>query len=143
MKFMNANSKFGDHNEQVKLYVPDIGNLNIILGYPWLKESNPIIDWVAPSIIWTNTSVSATTDEEETSTEVDEERELLNHFVNEVEVVHINAKTSASQQLAWKSEEDKPRKSLFLKSIIISYISSIRKHRNIFHRLGLTITKLN
>ena len=43
-KFMNANLNFGDHIEQVKLYVSDIGKQNIILKYPWLKESNPIID---------------------------------------------------------------------------------------------------
>ena len=47
-KFMNSNSNFGDHIEQVKLYVSNIGKQNIILGYPWLKESNPIIDWAAP-----------------------------------------------------------------------------------------------
>jgi len=80
-KFMNANLNFGDHVEQVKLYVSDIGKQNIILGYPWLKESNPIIDLAAPSINWMNTSVSATT--------VEEERDLLNHFINKGEVVYV------------------------------------------------------
>ena len=80
-KFMNANLNFGDHIEQVKLYVFDIGKQNIILRYPWLKESNPIIDWAAPSINWINTLVSATTVEEESSSEVEEELDLLKHFI--------------------------------------------------------------
>jgi len=59
---------------------------------------------VAPSINWINTSVLATT--------VEEERDLLNHFINEAEVVYINAKLSTSQQLAWKFEEDQSKKKL-------------------------------
>ena len=49
---------------------------------------------------------------------MEEERDLLNHFINEAEVVYINAKLSASQQLAWKSEEDQSKKKLLKEELV-------------------------
>ena len=28
-----------------KFYITDLGQDQVILGYPWLRESNPHIDW--------------------------------------------------------------------------------------------------
>ena len=36
---------FGNHKESVRLYVSGFGKQKIILGFPWLKESNPTISW--------------------------------------------------------------------------------------------------
>ena len=35
-----------EHAERAKLDVTQLGNHEIILGMPWIKKHNPIIDWV-------------------------------------------------------------------------------------------------
>ena len=42
----NVNLLFPKHQETVKLMVLNLGCRQIILGMPWLKKWNPIIDWV-------------------------------------------------------------------------------------------------
>jgi hypothetical protein len=34
-----------DHNETHRLLVADIGEDDIILGYPFFEAANPLIDW--------------------------------------------------------------------------------------------------
>ena len=46
----NVNLLFPKHRETVKLMVLNLGRKQIILGMPWLKKWNPIIDWVAKRI---------------------------------------------------------------------------------------------
>ena len=41
---------FGEEEHRVTAYVADIGSQDIILGYQWLNELNPEIDWDAGSI---------------------------------------------------------------------------------------------
>ena len=62
--------------------------------------------------------IGITTVEEESSSEVEEERDILNHVINEAEVIYINAKMSTSQQLAWKSDEDQSKKKLLEEELI-------------------------
>ena len=35
----------GGITRQTTLYIMNLGNENIILGLPWLKDVNPVIDW--------------------------------------------------------------------------------------------------
>ena len=42
----NVNLLFPKHQESVKLMVLNLGRRQIILGMPWLKKWNPIINWV-------------------------------------------------------------------------------------------------
>ena len=35
---------------QVTLYIMNLGNENVILGLPWLKELNPTINWVKKTL---------------------------------------------------------------------------------------------
>jgi hypothetical protein len=35
-----------DHNEMHRLLVADIGEDDIILGYPFFEAANPLIDWL-------------------------------------------------------------------------------------------------
>jgi hypothetical protein len=39
-----------EHTERAKLDVTQLGNHEIILGMPWIKKHNPIIDWVKGTI---------------------------------------------------------------------------------------------
>jgi hypothetical protein len=35
----------GKVNQKVTFHVMDCGNENVILGFPWLRNANPTIDW--------------------------------------------------------------------------------------------------
>ena len=41
---------FPKHKENVCLMVLNLGWKQIILGMPWLKKWNPVIDWIAKQI---------------------------------------------------------------------------------------------
>jgi hypothetical protein len=43
--YARLNMKIGDTAKKTNFFVIDIGPEDIILGLPWLKEANPIIDW--------------------------------------------------------------------------------------------------
>jgi len=40
----------GDKDERHNFYVIQCGNEDVILGLPWLREANPIIDWVSGTV---------------------------------------------------------------------------------------------
>ena len=40
----------GGITRQVTLYIMNLGNKNVILGLPWLKELNPTIDWIEKTL---------------------------------------------------------------------------------------------
>ena len=40
----------GGITRRATLYVMNLGNENVILGLPWLKDVNPSIDWVNKTI---------------------------------------------------------------------------------------------
>ena len=42
-----VNLHFPKHTENTHLMVLNLGRKQIILGMPWLKKWNPVIDWVA------------------------------------------------------------------------------------------------
>jgi hypothetical protein len=39
-----------EHTENTKLDITQLGNHEIILGMPWIKKHNPVIDWVKGTI---------------------------------------------------------------------------------------------
>jgi hypothetical protein len=43
--YARLNMKIGDTAKKTNFFITDIGPEDIILGLPWLKEANPIIDW--------------------------------------------------------------------------------------------------
>ena len=42
----NVDLQFPKHRENVRLMILNLGRRQIILGMPWLKKWNPIIDWI-------------------------------------------------------------------------------------------------
>ena len=46
----HVNLLFPKHTENVRLMVLNLGQKQIILGMPWLKKWNPVIDWIAKRI---------------------------------------------------------------------------------------------
>lgn len=43
--YVEVKLRIGDHEEEVKMSVTDIGEDDLILGLPWLRRHNPAIDW--------------------------------------------------------------------------------------------------
>jgi len=42
--------RIGDKDERRNFYVIQCGNEDVILGLPWLREANPIIDWASGTV---------------------------------------------------------------------------------------------
>jgi len=42
--------QIGDKDERCSFYVIQCGNEDVILGLPWLREANPIIDWASGTV---------------------------------------------------------------------------------------------
>jgi hypothetical protein len=41
---------YKDHSEWVQFAVTSLGKQNVILGYTWLKEHNPEVDWITKEV---------------------------------------------------------------------------------------------
>ena len=50
--YINLRLKIGDQNFNERLLVTGLGKQKIILGFPWLTEQNPKIDWKTGEIEW-------------------------------------------------------------------------------------------
>jgi hypothetical protein len=50
--------RIGSHTETTNFYVCDLGSFAAVLGLPWLKEHNPVIDWVNSAVEFGDTCVS-------------------------------------------------------------------------------------
>ena len=50
--YVDLSFKIGDRKCQHRFYVTGLGKQRIILGFPWLQEHNPEIDWQTGSIDW-------------------------------------------------------------------------------------------
>src|SRR4029079_2442285 len=44
------------HSEVIQLDVMDVSEHDLVLGYPWLWESNPLINWRTGQLKWNETS---------------------------------------------------------------------------------------
>src|ERR1700733_92342 len=50
--YVDLSFKIGNRKCQNRFYVTGLGKQRIILGFPWLQEHNPKIDWQTGSIEW-------------------------------------------------------------------------------------------
>ncbi len=52
MSYIKADLKIGERIKQTHLYVTGLGKQKIILGFPWLQDENPTVDWKTGEIQW-------------------------------------------------------------------------------------------
>ena len=52
MSYVEADLKIGERLKQTRLYVTRLGKQNVILGFPWLQDENPTVDWKSSEIQW-------------------------------------------------------------------------------------------
>src|SRR5271169_5168071 len=51
-QYVNLSFNIGTKQFKEKLYVTGLGKQKIILGFPWIQEHNPLIDWKKGTIEW-------------------------------------------------------------------------------------------
>ena len=52
MSYIEADLKIGERIKQTRLYVTGLGKQKVILGFPWLQDENPTVDWKSGEIQW-------------------------------------------------------------------------------------------
>jgi hypothetical protein len=57
-RYITINLEIGDRIQPITFWVCGLGKLKMILGYSWLKEANPTIDWTKGTIGWDNETVN-------------------------------------------------------------------------------------
>ena len=45
MSYVEANLQIGEWITKTRLYVTGLGKQKVILGFPWLRDENPDVDW--------------------------------------------------------------------------------------------------
>ena len=106
LKFVTIELVIGEHSERLALVVTKLSTHSIFLGFDWLKEHNPIINWKEQTIEFTCVddhlpSLVPVEDEEE---EIGHEKEEERLFRVDIES-YIRANTAT--ELAFEKDKDK------------------------------------
>jgi hypothetical protein len=119
-----------------RFFLTGLGKQKIILGFPWLKKYNPLVNWQTGFITWRNKEKDNGTDlkpfmEEEEDQELwktqtlnpfDEEdsNAILISYLEEAEdnELWINAKTNVAVKLAIKENEQEKKPKITAKELV-------------------------
>jgi hypothetical protein len=52
--YFEADLTIGERIKKTRLYVTGLGRQKVILGFPWLRDENPNINWTTGEIHWKN-----------------------------------------------------------------------------------------
>src|SRR5277367_284784 len=52
--YVDLHFKIGDKDFMERFFLTGLGNQTVILGFPWLKKHNPLVDWQTGQIDWRN-----------------------------------------------------------------------------------------
>jgi hypothetical protein len=52
--YVKADLTIGERIKKTCLYVTGLGRQKVILGFPWLRDENPNINWTTGEICWKN-----------------------------------------------------------------------------------------
>jgi hypothetical protein len=50
--YVNLQFKIGDKSFYERFYITGLGKQKMILGLPWLKRHNPLVDWTKGTLTW-------------------------------------------------------------------------------------------
>src|SRR5271169_2678920 len=106
-QYVNLSFNIGTKQFKEKLYVTGLGKQKIILGFPWIQEHNPLIDWKKGMIEWRMKEPRKMVfqwrkkkiEEETTTTEEPPKLIQLIDTMESEEEVWINAKTNLAMDL--------------------------------------------
>ena len=52
MSYVEADLRIGERITKTWFYVTGLGKQKVILGFPWLRDENPNVDWKTSEIHW-------------------------------------------------------------------------------------------
>ena len=88
-RYVDLNIEIHGQTRKERLLVTGLGKQKIILGFPWLRETNPIIDWKKGTLEWRQPKLDKELPQKETRirttvtiSEEDDEEEYLNSTQN-------------------------------------------------------------
>jgi hypothetical protein len=76
--YVDLNIEIHGRTRKERLMVTGLGKHKIILGYPWLKETNPIIDWEKGTLDWRQQDTKPLEKKPAAITEEEDKEEHLN-----------------------------------------------------------------
>ena len=98
--------------EQQRFYVADLGTDRVILGFPWLREWNPKIDWPTKKLEGGAVSAKTMTLPEWAKIGLlsfQAQRVARDHYLQEGDVVYVQVnKMNVAQQWAIEANKEKP-----------------------------------
>ncbi|KAF9522307.1 hypothetical protein CPB83DRAFT_777263, partial [Crepidotus variabilis] len=101
---------------ETRFYVTGLGKQKVILGFPWLTDQNPDIDWRKGTLRWRDFGYLKRLKSQIIETEEEDLSLVVSYIHGEhdenAEEIWINAKTTHSQLLAQKFDEKNTGKSL-------------------------------
>ena len=115
---------------RIRWYATNLAHQDLILGLPWLRRANPIIDWQKGTLEWRTKPIPGHIDNflPATITHFDKQPKPIAPLstsiavmclmedeedeTGEIPIVWINAKTTTSQLLAAQEQEKKEKKSI-------------------------------
>ena len=130
--YVNLQFKIGDKDFVERFFLTGLGKQKIILGFPWLREHNPLIDWQTGRITWQNMEqdtrnpLNPSMEEEEdqelwkTRTLNPTDNDLLISYLEEIkdDELWINAKTNIAVELAIKENEREGKKEITAEELV-------------------------
>jgi Retroviral aspartyl protease. len=115
---------------RIRWYATNLAHQDLILGLPWLRRANPVIDWQKGTLEWRTKPIPGHIDNflPATITHFDKQPKPIAPLstsiavmclmedeedeTGEIPIVWINAKTTTSQLLAAQEQEKKEKKSI-------------------------------
>jgi hypothetical protein len=52
MSYIEADLQIGERITKTRFYITGLGKQKVILGFPWLRDENPDVDWKTGKIRW-------------------------------------------------------------------------------------------
>src|SRR5271163_485676 len=134
--YVDLQIKIGDKDFTERFFLTGLGNQTVILGLPWLKKHNPLIDWQTGYIAWrdeekeTRTDPKSSMEEEEdqeqwktrTLNPINEEddNEIVVSYLEEIkdDELWINAKMNIAVELAIKENKKGGKKEISMEELV-------------------------
>src|SRR5277367_6507527 len=129
--YVDLQFKIGDKDFTERFFLTGLGNQTVILGFPWLKKHNPLVDWQTGQIDWRNEekktqidlkpSVEEEEDQEQWKTRTlnpisdeDDDDDMVVSYLEEIkdDELWINAKMNIAVELAIKESEREGKKEI-------------------------------
>lgn len=115
-QFVELIAQIHGRKQVIKFHLTSLGNQTVVLGLPWLREHNPLIDWKKGTLQWRRQiripRLKRTTSPRYVNVTVAYLQEDERDEEGEPKILWINAKTTAAQLIAAQEQTKKQKKTI-------------------------------